>query len=71
MAAYRVCMAVALFFLILAVVMICVRSSGDPRSYLQNGFWFFKWLFVIGLVVAFFFIPDGSNFIFSKSKCGI
>ena len=65
LAAYRVCMAVAGFFLVLAVVMICVKSSKDPRAYIQNGFWFFKWLVVIGLVVAFFFIPDGSKFIFS------
>lgn len=66
LAAYRVCMPVAGFFLILAVTMICVRSSKDPRAYLQNGFWVFKWLFVIGLVVGFFFIPDGSNLYFSR-----
>lgn len=66
LAAYRICIAVASFFLILTAVMICVRSSKDPRAYLQNGFWFFKWLFVIGLTVAFFFIPDGSNLIFSR-----
>lgn len=66
LAAYRVCMPVAGFFLILAVTMICVRSSKDPRSYVQNGFWLIKWLFVIGLVVAFFFIPDGSNLYFSR-----
>lgn len=67
LAAYRVCMAVAAFFLILTAVMICVRSSKDPRAYLQNGFWFFKWLFVIGLVVAFFLIPEGVGLAFSKS----
>lgn len=66
LAAYRVCMGVAGFFFLLAIIMICVRSSKDPRAYLQNGFWLFKWLFVIGLVVAFFFIPDGSNLIFSR-----
>ena len=31
-------------------------------------FWFFKWLLVIGLIIAFFFIPEGSNFIFSQGK---
>lgn len=84
-AVYRVCMAVASFFLLLMLVMICVCSSKDPRSYIQNGyghrfsfewchndlcvwyrFWIFKWLFVIGLVIAFFFIPEGSNFVFSR-----
>ena len=29
-------------------------------------FWCIKWLLVIGLVVAFFFIPDGSNYTFSQ-----
>lgn len=66
LAVYRVCMAVASFFFVLCLIMICVWSSKDPRSYLQNGFWVFKWLFVIGLIIAFFFIPDGSNFYFSR-----
>lgn len=68
LAVYRVCMAAASFFVLLSLVMLCVWSSKDPRSYLQNGFWFFKWLLVIGLIVAFFFIPEGSNFYFSRSK---
>ena len=29
-------------------------------------FWCIKWLLVIGLVVAFFFIPDGANYTFSQ-----
>lgn len=68
LAVYRINMAVAAFFFLLCLIMICVWSSKDPRSYLQNGFWFFKWLFVIGLIIAFFFIPDGSNFYFSRGK---
>ena len=68
LAVYRVNMAVAAFFLLFCLIMICVWSSKDPRSYLQNGFWFFKWLFVFGLIIAFFFIPDGSNFYFSRGK---
>ena len=32
-------------------------------------FWCIKWLLVIGLVVAFFFIPDGSNYAFSQGLC--
>lgn len=71
LAVYRVCMAVASFFFFLSLIMICVWSSKDPRAYLQNGFWFFKWLFVIGLVVAFFFIPDGQNFYFSTGMLNI
>jgi len=41
--------------------MIYVRSSRDPRAFLQNGFWFFTILAFVGLVVGAFFIPrDGS-----------
>lgn len=69
LAVYRICMAVASFFFALFLVMLCVWSSKDPRSYIQNGFWCIKWLLVIGLVIAFFFIPDGQNFIFSRSMC--
>lgn len=68
LAVYRVNMAVALFFFSLCIIMICVWSSKDPRSYLQNGFWCIKWLLVVGVIIAFFFIPDGSNLYFSRGK---
>ncbi|XP_064391329.1 serine incorporator 2-like isoform X2 [Halichondria panicea] len=71
LAVYRICMAVASFFFILMLMMICVCSSKDPRSYIQNGFWLIKWLVVIGLVVGFFFIPEGANFVFSQVSLGI
>lgn len=66
LAVYRICMAVASFFFILMLVMLCVCSSKDPRAYIQNGFWLFKWLIVIGMIIGFFYIPDGQNFIFSQ-----
>lgn len=68
LAVYRVCLAVAGFFLLLSGIMICVRNSKDPRAYIQNGFWIFKWIFAIGLVVGFFFIPDGANLYFSRGE---
>ena len=34
---YRICMAVASFFFVLMLIMICVISSKDPRAYIQNG----------------------------------
>ncbi len=37
LAVYRICMAVASFFFVLMLMMICVCSSKDPRSYIQNG----------------------------------
>jgi len=37
-AVYRICFGLALFFAFLALLMICVKSSSDPRSAIQNGF---------------------------------
>ncbi|XP_071433003.1 serine incorporator 2 [Pithys albifrons albifrons] len=59
-AVYRMGFAMASFFLLFAVLMLCVRSSKDPRAALQNGFWFFKFLVLVGLTVGAFYIPDGA-----------
>ncbi|GAA6067672.1 serine incorporator 2 isoform X1 [Tachysurus ichikawai] len=40
--------------------MIRVRSSKDPRASIQNGFWFFKFLILVGITVGAFYIPDGT-----------
>lgn len=37
LAVYRICMAVASFFVLMALLMLCVVSSKDPRAYIQNG----------------------------------
>uniref|UniRef100_A0A0B7AKZ1 Serine incorporator n=1 Tax=Arion vulgaris TaxID=1028688 RepID=A0A0B7AKZ1_9EUPU len=60
LAVYRVCFAMAMFFLLFCVIMIRVRSSKDPRAKIQNGFWFFKLLIMVGICVGAFFIPEGS-----------
>ncbi|KYO48129.1 serine incorporator 2 [Alligator mississippiensis] len=57
---YRMGFAMAAFFFLFALIMICVRSSKDPRAAIQNGFWFFKFLILIGITVGAFYIPDGS-----------
>ncbi|XP_034016825.1 serine incorporator 2 isoform X2 [Thalassophryne amazonica] len=57
---YRMCFAMACFFFLFAVIMIRVRSSKDPRAAIQNGFWFFKFLVLVGITVGAFFIPDGT-----------
>ncbi|KAM5247270.1 serine incorporator 2 [Ctenodactylus gundi] len=59
-AVYRMCFATAAFFFLFALLMICVRSSRDPRAAIQNGFWFFKFLILVGITVGAFYIPDGS-----------
>jgi hypothetical protein len=34
---YRMCFATAAFFFLFTLLMICVRSSRDPRAAIQNG----------------------------------
>ncbi|KAJ0000251.1 hypothetical protein NQD34_012093 [Periophthalmus magnuspinnatus] len=57
---YRMCFAMTCFFFLFCAIMIRVRSSKDPRAGLQNGFWFFKFLILVGITVGAFFIPDGT-----------
>lgn len=54
---YRICFGLVCFFFLFWMIMINVKNSKDPRSKIQNGFWFFKLLIVVGLVVGAFFIP--------------
>lgn len=68
LAVYRICMAVASFFFVMMLITLCVFSSSDPRSYIQNGFWGIKWLIVVGLIITFFFIPEGQDFVFSTTS---
>ncbi|OCT94392.1 hypothetical protein XELAEV_18012063mg [Xenopus laevis] len=59
-AVYRMCFALAAFFFLFVILMICVRSSRDPRAAVQNGFWFFKFLILVGITVGAFYIPSGT-----------
>ncbi|XP_075982062.1 serine incorporator TMS1 isoform X4 [Anticarsia gemmatalis] len=59
LAVYRICFAACLFFVLMALVMIGVKSSKDPRAGIQNGFWGIKYLMVIGGIIGAFFIPEG------------
>ncbi|KAG6462088.1 probable serine incorporator isoform X2 [Manduca sexta] len=59
LAVYRICFAACLFFLLMALIMIGVKSSKDPRAGVQNGFWGIKYLLVIGGIIGAFFIPEG------------
>ena len=38
LAVYRLCFAMTLFFLFMALIMIGVKSSKDPRAGIQNGY---------------------------------
>jgi len=60
MAVYRLCLIVTLFFILMSIIMINVKTSSDPRAGIQNGFWGFKYLIIIGSMIGAFWIPDGS-----------
>lgn len=59
-AVYRICFAMAAFFLFLCLIMYGVKSSKDPRSGIQNGFWGIKVLIYVAAIVGAFFIPSGT-----------
>jgi len=48
------------FFAIMSLLMIGVRTSRDPRGPLQNGFWGIKFILLFAGWIAAFFIPHGS-----------
>jgi len=59
-AVYRLCLIVTIFFTLMSLLMIGVKSSSDPRAGIQNGFWGFKYLLIIGGMIGSFWIPNGS-----------
>lgn len=56
---YRICFAMTAFFFLMSLIMIAVKSSKDPRSGIQNGFWAVKIIIMIAICVGAFFIPRG------------
>ncbi|XP_053309609.1 serine incorporator 3 [Spea bombifrons] len=59
-AVYRVSFSMSMFFLAFALLMLGVKTSKDPRAAIHNGFWFFKVLAIVGIMVGAFYIPEGS-----------
>lgn len=62
LAVYRILFAMTMFFIMMAMVMVGVRSSRDGRAVIQNGFWGPKYLILIAAIVGAFFIPETSSF---------
>ena len=60
LAVYRICFIVCLFFVLMALLTIGVKSSKDYRAGIQNGFWGLKYLIIIGGCIGAFFIPHGA-----------
>nr|CDS24426.1 serine incorporator 1 [Echinococcus granulosus] len=57
-AVYRMCFALTLFFFVFSLCMINVKSSHDFRAAIHNGFWFFKIIAIVGIMIGAFFIRD-------------
>lgn len=57
---YRIAFANFLFFALMAVIMINVKSSSDPRSGIQNGFWGIKFVLILGTAIGCLFIQEGT-----------
>ena len=49
---YKVCFPVAIFFFLMSLIMIEVRSSKDIRAPIQNGFWLWKYLIIIAAIIG-------------------
>jgi hypothetical protein len=57
-AVQRINFALGFFHVLMALMLIGVRSSKDGRAPIQNGFWAPKILGWIGMIVLTFFIPN-------------
>lgn len=61
-AVYRLMFATTVFFAVLGVLMIKVKSTRDPRVPLHRGLFGIKFLLLLGLIVGAFFIPQSDGF---------
>ena len=59
-AVYQLCFGLAMFYLLLTLLMIKVKSSSEPRAAIHNGFWFFKFAAAIAIIIGVFFISEGT-----------
>lgn len=55
---FRVMFGTSLFYFLFALIMIGVKSSSGGRGGIQNGFWGIKFILILGLCIAAFFIPN-------------
>lgn len=62
LAVYRILFATTMFFIMMAIMMVGVRTSRDSRSPIHNGFWGPKYLILIAAIIGAFFIPEASGF---------
>lgn len=65
-AVHRINFGLGLFHLILALLLIGVKSSKDTRAALQNGYWGPKVIIWLVFVVMSFFIPESFFFVYGN-----
>lgn len=58
LAVHRINFALSIFHLTLAIVLIGVTNSKNPRANIQNGYWGPKVIYWLSLIVLSFFIPN-------------
>ncbi|UYV77906.1 SERINC3 [Cordylochernes scorpioides] len=62
LAVYRSCFAICVFFALFCLIMFDVESSIDPRSWIQNGFWFPKLIVLVLITTGAFYIHADTVF---------
>ncbi len=55
--AYRICFGFTIFHVIMSIILYRIRTLNDCRNGIQNGFWFFKILIIIGIIITNFLWP--------------
>ena len=55
--AYRICFGFTMFHTLMAMMLFRIRTVKDCRNGLQNGFWFFKVIIIMAMIVANFLWP--------------
>lgn len=55
-AVYRLCAGMAVFYFLFMLLMYRVQSSRDVRAKIQNGFWFFKFIIMAGIIFGLFYV---------------
>eukprot|EP00096_Caligus_rogercresseyi_P012343 TRINITY_DN5134_c0_g1_i2.p1 TRINITY_DN5134_c0_g1~~TRINITY_DN5134_c0_g1_i2.p1 ORF type:complete len:456 (-),score=141.41 TRINITY_DN5134_c0_g1_i2:252-1619(-) len=59
-AVYRLSFILTLFFFLMSLLTLGVKSNADPRATLQNDFWGLKYLLLLCGWIGSFFIPKGA-----------
>ncbi|KAL4630048.1 serine incorporator 5-like [Arapaima gigas] len=62
-AVYKVCFGASCFFFLFSVFTFGVRTSTGCRAAIHNGFWFFKFLGLLGCCAGGFFLPNQETFL--------